>query len=173
MLGTLLGSGFLCNPKRPYLCIQHKQQDREYLLRKAASLNDLGRKTSIYEKNNTIGWRASCDDCWGELYDLCYRKKKTISMKWLDQLHGIGLAIWFCDSGTFTGYRKQNAMLRTAGFHDDNEIIERYFQEVGIQCNSNVARKSYNMVFSVEGTSKLMDIISPYVPDCASAKWKP
>lgn len=93
-------------------------------------------------------------------------------MQWLDQLHPIGLAVWFCDSGAFTGNHKQNALLRTSGFREDNLTIEKYFQEVGIPCKRNKIRDSYNIVFSIEGTHRLFELIGQFIPDCMARKWQ-
>jgi hypothetical protein len=160
VLGTLLGNGFICNNN--YLCIQHSCNYYSYLTSKVSHLSDLARPNPWYHKNNICGWRSKSLPIWKEFRDFCYNKdKKSVTMEWLDQLRAIGIAIWYGDSGCLVGYKNRNACLRTQSLN--NEIINQYFNEVGIPCNVNKSRNSSVIVFTIEGSRILFKMVAPFI----------
>jgi hypothetical protein len=165
VLGTLLGNGFICNAKNPYLCIQHSYNYYAYMTSKINHLEEFSRKTGYYYKNNIVGWRSSCSSIWLDFKKLCYKDKvKTVTMNWLDQLRAIGIAVWYGDSGCLIGYHKKNACLRTQSFGKaGNEIIAEYFNGVGLPCNINKSKKSYIITFSVEGTCSFLKLVARFI----------
>jgi recombination protein RecA len=165
ILGTLLGSGFICGSDRCYLSFQHSLRYRDYFLSKAYTLSKYARKKAIYVHRGIFIWRSRLDGTWKELKDFCYVDgKKVVSTEWLHPLTAIALAIWYCDSGQLIGYKKRNACLRTQSFGlAGNEIIATYFNEMGINCSIRKSKKSYVIVFSVAGTEKFLKIVAPYV----------
>lgn len=167
VLGTLLGNGYICKSKKNcYLCMRHSERHLPWLQSKAFELQSLGSKTAWYHYETTVTWRSACDPVFTELRSFCYPNgKKQVRMEWLDQLRDIGIAIWFGDSGCLTGRQQRNACLRTQSYGlEGNEIIERYFNEVGIPCNKNKSRNSYVIVFTVPGTQALLKMIAPCLP---------
>lgn len=86
-------------------------------------------------------------------------------MEWLDSLRDIAIAVWYGDNGALIGRKYRNACLRTQAFGlEGNQIIEKYFNEVGLPCSINKSRSSYIIVFSVPGTEALIKMISPCLP---------
>lgn len=165
ILGTLLGNGFICKSNNCYLCIQHPRKYVEYFKSKAKNLEGLGRTNPWYFHGNTIGWRSSCDGLWNYYRDLCYKnEEKAISDKWLHPLRDIGLAVWYQDCGCLTGYKNRNACLRTQLFgKEGNELIAKYFNEMGFECKMNKSKQSHTIVFSVAATDKLFKTIGQWV----------
>lgn len=165
--GTLLGNGFICSANNPYLCIQHSARYEDYFNRKIKHLECFGRKQAVYRRKNIIGWRSSCSPIWQEFRDLAYVDgSKTISMAWLDKLHAIGLAVWYCDSGCLMGYKNRNVCLRTQSFGEaGNNIIKQYFDEIGLSCELNKSRQSSVIVFNVRSTERFLKIVAEYVPE--------
>jgi LAGLIDADG DNA endonuclease family len=167
ILGTILGNGFICKGlKSCYFCMRHSVRHLPWLESKAAELHMYDSPTPWYKHGTTCTWRSCSDPIFNELHDFCYPNgKKTVSMEWLDQLRDIGIAVWYGDSGCLTGRCFRNACLRTQYFNlEGNEIISRYFNEVGIPCNINKSRQSYVIVFSVEGTVALFRLIGQCLP---------
>lgn len=165
VLGTLLGNGFICNSKNPYICIQHSCAYSSYFKSKMSHLSEFGRSSPWYKKGNICGWRSISSPIWSEFKTLCYKDgKKNITMTWLNQLRDIGIAVWYGDSGCLIGYKNRNACLRTQSFgNDGNQIACQYFNEVGIECNLNKSKGSHVIVFSVSGTRILFKLVAPYI----------
>lgn len=167
ILGTLLGNGFICNSaKTPYLCIQHSSSYLTYFRTKVIHLDEYSRPHAWYQKGNIWGWRSRCLPIWLEFRKLCYQQDNTkmVSMAWLDQLKAIGIAVWYADSGCLIGHKKRNACLRTQSFGwDGNNIISRYFNEVGIPCHLNKSKNSHMIAFTVSGTKILYKLVAPYI----------
>lgn len=167
ILGTLLGNGYICKGRRNcYFCIRHSARHNQWLQSKASELTDLASLTPLYQSGTTCTWRSACDPFFTELREFCYPDgKKQVSMEWLDQLRDIGIAVWYGDSGTLTGRKNRNASLRTQSYGEEgNQIIEQYFNEVGIPCHINKSRKSFIIVFTVDGTEILIKMIGQCLP---------
>lgn len=167
ILGALLGNGYICRGrKNDYFCMRHSERHLPWLQNKAEDLAEYAAGHAWYIYKTTCTWRAKCDPIFNDFRKLCYPDGvKQVSMEWLDQLRSIGLAVWYGDSGCLTGRSNKNACLRTQSFGaEGNQIIERYFNEVGIECRVNKSRKSQVIVFSVDGTRKLISTIGADLP---------
>lgn len=168
VLGSILGNGFICKGRKSsYFCMRHSVRHLAWLQSKAAELQAYESRTPWYQYETTCTWRSASDSIFNELRELCYKDGvKTITMEWLDQLRDLAIAVWYGDSGCLTGRGQKNACLRTQSFgKEGNEIIARYFNEVGIPCNLNKSRGSWVVVFTIPGTEILMSkIVAPLMP---------
>lgn len=167
ILGSMLGNGFICKGRRvDYFCMRHSTKYAPWLKVKANELVEFGAKTPYYQYKTTLTWRSACNQMFTDLRGFCYKEdQKIVTMKWLDLLRDLAIAVWFGDSGTMTGRGQKNACLRTQSFgYDGNKIIERYFNEVGIPCGMNKCRDSYVIVFTLEGTQNLFALIANAMP---------
>ena len=168
VLGTLLGNGFICKGrKNSYFCMRHSVNHLDWLKSKASELTAYESSTPWHQHETTCTWRSGCDPVFNELRSLCYLNgKKEVSMVWLDQLRSMAISVWYGDSGCLTGRNHKNACLRTQSFrYEGNQVIERYFNEVGMPCSMNKSRKSWVIVFTVPGTETLMSkIVAPNAP---------
>lgn len=164
VLGTLLGNGFICNAKKPYLCVQHSMNGyADYFYRKVAHLEEFGRQKAIYQYNNTIKWRSSCSSIWKGFQDLAYKdSSKNVTMKWLDELTPIGLAVFYCDCGCLVGYKKRKICLRTQSL--DNNVLKQFFDEVLLDCSINKSKNSSVIVFSTLASQKFLNIVYEHIP---------
>jgi hypothetical protein len=146
--------------------MRHSQRHGPWLKTKSAELVEFASKKPFYEYKTTITWRSSCHPFFTELRNKLYQEdQKIVTMDWLDQLRDLAIAVWFGDSGCMTGRGQKNACLRTQSFgKEGNQIIERYFNEVGIPCAMNKSRESFVIVFSVEGTKNLFRLIANSLP---------
>lgn len=167
ILGTLLGNGYICNgTKNCYLCMRHSIKHLSWLQSKAQELEFYGSATPWYISGTTCTWRSVSHVAFTELRRFCYPNgQKEVCMEWLDQLRDIAIGVWYGDSGSLIGRKAKNACLRTQSFgKEGNDIIARYFNEVGIPCNLNKSRGSYIVVFTVPGTEILIKMIAPCLP---------
>lgn len=169
ILGCLLGNGYLCKQsKNAYFYMKHSERHLSWLQTKAMELDDYKSETPWYNNKSSYTWRAASMPAFNSLYDLCYKNNtKTVSMEWLDQLRAMAIAVWYGDSGTLIGRGKKNACLKTQSFgKEGNEIIAKYFNEVGMPCNLNRAKDVFNITFTVPGTKTLLSkIVAPYLPE--------
>jgi hypothetical protein len=167
ILGSLLGNGYICKGRKSdYFCMRHSVNHLPWLQSKAAELTEFNAGKPWYQHETTCTWRSRCDPVFNDLRKLCYPGgKKQITMDWLNPLRDIGIAVWYGDSGCLTGRNNKNACLRTQSFDlEGNQIIEKYFNEVGLECSMNKSRKSYIVVFSVKATTRLIEMIGNCLP---------
>lgn len=166
ILGSLLGNGYICHGrKNDYFCMKHSMKNLQWLRTKAAELKELASQKPFYEYENSMTWRSSCNTFFTELRNKYYKdNEKCVTMEWLDQLRDLGIAVWFADCGSMVGRGNRNACLRTQIFKEGNKTIEQYFNEVGMPCSLNKSRKSYIVVFTHEGTEKILSMIANCLP---------
>ena len=168
VLGTLLGNGYICKSgNSSFFCIRHSIHHLAWLQSKAAELECYQSKTPWHKHGTTCTWRAASSPLFAELRAMCYPNgEKQVSMDWLNQLRALAIAVWYGDSGCLTGRNNKNASLRTQSYGEEgNQIIERYFNEVGMPCHLNKSRKSWIIVFTIEGTEIITSkVIAPFLP---------
>ena len=161
IIGTLLGNGFLEAADGIYLVM--RSRDPEWLASKAKVLADL--EQTVWTSRSNYYWRSKADPLFEEFDALCYDgDRKAARMECLDALKNIGLMTWYGDIGCLVGRQRRNACLRTQAFGLSTETALRYFNEVGLPCRINRVRHSPVLVFSLDGTERLMKIISPVLP---------
>lgn len=172
---TLLGNGYLIAPKGAvnfYLSMS-ENRDEKWLLYKAAELEKIAAKAPFCETDSVWKWRSESTPILNEFAERHYTKnKKIISLITLDRLKDIGLAVWFGDKGYW--FNKKKIGLRTSYYGQDNAIIKKYYNEVGIECEIvNVAKDRPNIVFSENGTIQFIKIIATQLPTFMNYKLEP
>jgi len=161
LLGTLLGSSKIEISDDGYHLAMRSTDP--YWLR--SKVHDLEIGGQFFERGQFYYWRSAPSKVLKEAHAFCYEgKKKVVSMEWLDMLRDIGIAVWYGDVGCLVGRAKGNACLRTQAFGEDNQLICQYFNEVGIPCNINKVRGKPVIVFAVDGTHILMNLVAPVLP---------
>jgi hypothetical protein len=162
IFGSLLGNAYIVRPKlgkNSFLAIPEKK-NKDWLAYKAFIINKT--KNKFIKDTNRLIWRSPCDCVWNQFYNQFYNKKKTIRMDILDRLYNIALSTWFLDKGFFLGTK---ICLRTTAFGwEGNEVIARYFNEVGIPCKIRKERNTGKILFTEEGTRVFIDTIINEVP---------
>lgn len=161
--GTLLGSSSLIKPKKGtnyYLTIVDK--NHKWVLYKAESLNY---PSNIIKTGNRLRWRTRSLPEWHTFRENHYKdNKKIIKSEVLDTLRDIGLAIWFGDKGFWE--TKHRVGLRTACYGEQNKLIEKYFNEVGISCYVSHGR----IIFTRKGTLVFLKTIANCLPSFMYSK---
>ena len=101
--------------------------------------------------------------------------RKKISLKYLNELTPLGLAIWWMDDGCMClSKRNRYGKLSTHCFnYEEHILLQKYFKE---KWNINVAIKQekecYFLRFNVEDLKKLIKIIYPYVTQVDGMSYK-
>ena len=105
-------------------------------------------------------------------YDKPGRKwRKIINPIALNELTALGLAVWYCDDGTYC-VRDKSCALSTQGFsYEENHIIKNYFLRYwGINASvtkdyrSNIPKMYYKLTFNTRETQKFLKVIKDYIP---------
>ena len=95
--------------------------------------------------------------------------KKQITRKVLDSLSPIGIAIWYCDDGSFCNNRMISLNTQCFTKRENKIIIDYFLEKWGIEFKPCVdkCKKNGNLHYirtGVEGVEKFLRIISPYIP---------
>ena len=176
LLGSLLGDGSLCKNKSMskgvyktqsigiHFIEEHSINQENYLLWKKEILSqvfvikrfDRRKNVYIYSTNSPL---------FNEYYNYFYplgKGHKIFTLKMLNKLKPLGLAVWYMDDGCFLKTRSSSIAL-----HKQNgKIVEKWFKET---LNFNV--KSYTrkfgngaeIILNKRDTRKFFRIIHPYI----------
>lgn len=167
VLGTILGTSSLIFPKNasnPHLQMREsRSKGPEWLRCKAEELKKFSRKKSFTIDKDSFRWNSISDISWLEFYDLCYKnRKKTITLKWLDQLQDIGITTWFIDKGIIT---PKNCMIRISRFEKKSiDACLEYFKIINIEANVKMHGGSKVLCFEGKSREKIIKLISPCFP---------
>lgn len=163
----------------------HSPAQKEYLLWKANIIKEnfrLNYDTQINKYGHILHrYNTNCDPYIFDLHNLCYIKsnkpkrkwEKIVNVKVLEKLSKLGLAIWYCDDGSYC-IRDKSCAIATQGFtYDDNIILRDYlFIKWNLKCDVvednryKINARYYKLTFNCEQSEKLLNLIKNYVPKC-------
>jgi len=167
VLGTLLGTSSLIfpdNASNPHLQMREsKSKGAEWLRCKAEELKKFSRKKSFTVDKDSFRWNSISDPCWIDFYNLCYKnRKKTITLKWLDQLQDIGITTWFIDKGTINN---KNCLIRVSRMDQSSiDCCLEYFKIIELEAKCKMHGGSKVLCFEDQSRAKLLKLISPCFP---------
>ena len=178
LLGSLLGDGSLIKKfNTPYYKEAHSLKQKEYLEWKRVILIHI-LKIKINNKDNRC-WsiRSLVNPILNNYYNLFYPNgKKVVTREILDMLEPLGIAVWYCDDGSYS-YENNNLNLGTLGFEfEGNLLIQEWFKErYNINWKIyNLDKKRVNYQFmlrvNTDETKKFIKLIKRYVPECMNYK---
>lgn len=167
IIGAVLGgSSLIKQPKGRHYYLMMRSKDPLWLQYKIAELHNFFSSSELSQQNNTHRCSSICSKEFTELHQKLYcGKKRFISIGILDKFRDIGLAIWFLESGGFTGRNRKNAYLNTTLIKDTSYLACDYFNSMDIKCKVHKTKERQKILFSVQGTSKLLRIIAPKFPN--------
>ena len=186
ILGTILGDGSL-KVQNKYsnanLQIRHSETQKEYLLWKAATLQEIAGDKSIsvqepdgFSKNKKWRFVSKRLPVLTELHQLTYQNNNLrIRRKWLNQMTPLSLAVWWCDDGSLISYGGRKGVFCTDGFDKPSvKILARYLKVVWhirtivapIKREYGGTNREYWRIWirSQEELKKFLRIILPYIP---------
>jgi len=129
--------------------------------------------------------RTNCSPILTPLHSLYYIKSTKPNRKWekvinpslLEQLSPLGLAVWYCDDGTYC-VRDKSCGLMTQGFSfRENLILKDYFlKKWGIVAcvikdyRSYINKTYFKLMFHKEEAHKFLTLINNFVPESMTYK---
>lgn len=186
ILGGLLGDSSF-NKKRKTIVFSHSIKQEGYLIWKYSFFNmdDVGK---FYHRHYEGGYENKTfelknrnhklDDLYDFLYKHLYSNygRKKISLKYLNQLTPLGLAIWWMDDGCLSVHKgNRYGKLCTECFnYEEHILLQKYFKDKwGIFVDIKVEKHQYYFLrFNVRALKQLISIIYKYVTMCPSMIYK-
>ena len=177
--GSYLGDGHISITKmnRYRLRIIHCEKQKEYCEWKA---NMFGiKEMNIIENNGYSQKRAyQFQTKIFDLEDEIPKDTKNVPNWLLDKLDERGIAIWYMDDGSIMKKKlKDGSISNYISIHSNNfdyDIQEKFvkkFSDYGISCSIHKTRgKYYYLKFNKENTTKLLEMISPYIHESMNYK---
>jgi hypothetical protein len=168
VLGAVLGgSSLVKSPGGINYYLSMRGTHKDWLLYKMQCLNSLYKNQELLKNGNTYRCNSICCDELSMMQKRLYiGKNRSLTTEILDPLRDIGLAVWYLDGGSKTGRDRKNAYLNTTKFGTEGtQIVLEYFDSLGIEATVCRSRTRFRVLFTVEGTDRLMRIISPCFPE--------
>ncbi len=165
--GTLLGSSSIVIPNnQPNHYFMMVDKNKDWLFYKAEELKHIEAETPVSQNEKRLRWRSKSSKTeWLPFRENHYKDgKKMVKLEILDSLRDIGLAIWFGDKGYWA--TKKRIGLRTSAYGDDNVIIKKYFDEVGMPCEIRKYKKIQRIMFTKQGTLTFLKVVAHCLPKC-------
>jgi len=139
---------------------------REYLNWKFENLNGLSLKFSKYvdkkkDKEYCVMWSRTSSKL-NIFYNEFYKsQKKQLSENILNNLESLGLAIWYCDDGSYDFDNRQVTLHTESFMEEGNELLKDWFlNTIGFKGNLKKVRKKYFCLrFNVESSDKFLALI--------------
>ena len=188
ILGAILGDGSLkiqSKYSNAGLQIRHSETQKDYLLWKAAMLQEIATDRSInvqepdgYSKNRKWRFVSKRLPSLTELHHLTHQHNTLrIKRTWLNTMTPLSLAVWWCDDGSLISYGGRKGVFCTDGFDEASvRILARY---LGVVWNIRTivapvghkrdgTKEQYWRIWirSTEELQKFLRIILPHVPLC-------
>jgi superfamily II DNA or RNA helicase len=172
--GSYLGDGHIShtNKQRTRLRIIHGEKQIEYC-RWKANMFDINKLNYIekagYSNTSFYNFNTKIFDLEDEI-----PKNTKIVPDWLiEKIDLRGIAIWYMDDGSINKNKlKDGSISSYITIHSNNfdyEIHEKFvkkFNKYGIDCTICKSKgKYYYLRFNKENTSKLLELITPYIPE--------
>jgi len=172
IVGSLLGDAYI-HPKGK-IQFEHSDKAKEYLEWKFQELKGLryNRVGSVERKvgnSLTRSYRFWTRQFFRPLRVMFYQDKKRLSLKILNALTPLALAVWFMDDGHFEKAKKR-CIIATDGFSNEDRTMLQLFlkQRYGLDV---VVRKSGKISFNQLNTERFFEIIKPYRLECMAYKF--
>ena len=195
LLGSLLGDGNLRkrrksngdneNDKYPQFREAHHRRQEQYLNWKLNILSQF-LNFKIHKYPNHIHIRSLTNPLLNAYYYLFYsNRKKVITREILNMLEPLGIAVWYCDDGSF-GYQNNTSRLSTYNYlTEGNKLIIDWFKlkyDINFKLLKEIKKSSakalklgfpityWSIRLNVKDTKKFIELIKPYVPECMGYK---
>jgi len=185
LLGSLLGDACLSKySKNAGYCCSHSPKQKDYFFWKVRVLSKSFRVNTSLRPNGPglqiHRMRTPLSPILTHLHGCFYVPSSKPNRKWekiinphvLTQLTPLGIAIWYCDDGTYC-VRDKSCALSTQGFSlRENLVLKDYFlKKWGIDVSvmrdyrSYIKKTYYKLVFKKKETSKFLSLIKNFLPE--------
>lgn len=187
VFGTLLGDGslrFNKSSKSSTLVLVHSHKQEEYLnwkvdlLRPFFTHNEpLRREHNGYGQTILLEYASITHPFLSEVRNMLYPNGiKIISKELLKNIDKLALAVWFMDDGSLNKRYGTMSISTNSFTYEEHLILESWFLEkwdIPIKIEKQKQRSgkiTYSTRINRSVSHKLIDIISPYIPDCMKYK---
>lgn len=177
-LGMAIGDGTI--NKNGYLAIRHSIKQKEYLewKRKLLKINGFN-CTEVYYCNNNgycaYEFRTFNNKSFLSIRKLLYKNsKKSISLKALNRLTGLELAIWYMDNGSITTDSRRSVLtISTCVTKEENQVIIDYLNNKwDISFGQRKMKNSYALICGTKEARKFIKIVEPFLNQIECMKYK-
>lgn len=177
-LGMAIGDGTI--NKNGYLAIRHSIKQKEYLewKRKLLKINGFN-CTEVYYCNNNgycaYEFRTFNNKSFLSIRKLLYKNsKKSISLKALNRLTGLELAIWYMDNGSITTDSRRSILtISTCVTKEENQVIIDYLNNKwDISFGQRKMKNSYALICGTKEARKFIKIVEPFLNQIECMKYK-
>lgn len=171
LLGSLCGDGSICRfnstPKTMYR-EGHTYKQKDYLIwkinlfSKYFNFHVYNKKGYNKKTNKTYRWvqaDTNCDFRFNYYYHLIYPKKsgfKLISNQILKKLNWLGIAVWFCDDGSYSYSHNSIRITTNKKYH---KLIINYFKIKGFNIYSN----KNDLIFNARDSRIFLKRVRKYI----------
>lgn len=190
IMGSLLGDASLRKSGKQTQCIRwnHGQVQEDYVIHKYEVLQEFATRPPFVTENPGYGdyWVVLTLKALGifhSMYTLLRpegSERKTVTVDYLNEItHPIALAWWFMDDGS-KDQNSNSARIFTNGFSEQEvELLCQWLTiRWGVEAkpcmvkHSSTGNYGHIIVIPRDGFLALVDLISPYVPECMEYKIK-
>lgn len=177
-LGMAIGDGTI--NKNGYLAIRHSIKQKEYLewKRKLLKINGFN-CTEVYYCNNNgycaYEFRTFNNKSFLSIRKLLYKNsKKSISLKALNRLTGLELAIWYMDDGSITTDSRRSVLtISTCVTKEENQVIIDYLNNKwDISFGQRKMKNSYALICGTKEARKFIKIVEPFLNQIECMEYK-
>jgi hypothetical protein len=167
LYGAILGGSSIIRPDRGKNCyLAMRDHNVLWLQYKINLLQDFFKidANTIKKDKNTHRCYSVAYPIFNDIYRMFYKDgQKTINPSALEILTDEAWMIWFVDSGRKS---KRKAYLRTHKFGEHGtQTICNYFNSLDCDCEVHQCRGRYEVIFANQGASKLLEVLTPKMPE--------
>lgn len=185
IMGGLLGDAYY-NRRNNSIRFAHSQKQYPYLQWKKSFFNE-NDVSKTYRRNYKEGYVGYSFEMYNRkhMYESffnfiqknCYKNTtKKISLKYLNELNALGLAVWWMDDGCLSIHKgNRYGKLCTHCFnYEENILIQKYFHDKwNIEVDIKEEKHRYYFIrLNVTALKKLISIIYKYVVEIPSMIYK-
>lgn len=190
IMGSMLGDGCFRKSGESTKAVHwnHGQVQEDYVIHKYEVLQEFATRPPFVTENPGYGdyWvvlSLKALPIFHSMYTLMRpegSEKKTVTVEYLNEItHPIALAWWFMDDGSRTK-DYNNGHIHTSGFSEEevNLLCQWLTVRWGVEAkpcmvkHSSTGNYSHIIVLPRDGYLAMMDLISPFVPECMEYKIK-
>lgn len=132
-------------------------------------------KSKIYFRKPEIRLRSKVSDKLNFYWNLFYKNgKKTVTIRVLNQLDALGLAVWYCDDGHYDP-QNRTVEIHTEGFSiEENKLIKTLFFErwnLIVNFKKAPSKRSFLLRFPVKDSENFLNLVKEHIFQMPQCMW--
>ena len=182
LLGSFLGDGYIDYQdklkKVGRLNISHSEKQKNYLEWKAKSFNSLASLSQESCKKTINGSTCNIQNQFSFTSKL-FVLEETVTLKSIEKLDLLGLAVWVMDDGSLrNSYSKDDIKFsitidsNSFSLEENNYLVSIIKNNFNLNATVQKTKDFYRINFNKENSIKLRELISPFVSNDFTGKFK-